>query len=296
MSRQLDFDRLLEAWIADGPRNLPDRAVSSIVGQLETHKQRGLLWPPGRTRVNRIMLALAGIAAVVMFVAWTGTSLGLFKSTGLAAPPAATNPPTPTQSATPQAMALPEGGGPLAPGQHYVDLNGYRYSFSVPAEGWTSYPLAQGIATISKNVSPVILEFDGLVDSQFQLAADACSWQETQFTAGSSASDLAAALSGLSGFATTIPTDITVSGYAGKRVQITVPSGATFSDCDMGQYQSWAWRTYWAPEQSDDVRVLDLDQGARHLFYTSDFPETTVTTRTEQDAMVESLSIASVPN
>ena len=34
MSGQMDVDRLLESWFADGPTELPDRVIDSIVANL----------------------------------------------------------------------------------------------------------------------------------------------------------------------------------------------------------------------------------------------------------------------
>jgi hypothetical protein len=65
MTRQLDVDRVLEDWLAEGPSRLPDRAVQETIGQLDNIKQRKLWWLPGGERVNRI-LPVTGIAATLI--------------------------------------------------------------------------------------------------------------------------------------------------------------------------------------------------------------------------------------
>ena|ERR671912_2421911 len=69
MSGRPDIDRVLESWLADGPTQLPDRAIEAIVKQTTDNDQRGLLWPSGGTRMNRMLLAVGGIAAVIALVA-----------------------------------------------------------------------------------------------------------------------------------------------------------------------------------------------------------------------------------
>ena len=72
-SHEMDSDRALEAWLEKGPRQLPDRAIEAIVNQLEqTNQRRHRL--PRRLRMNRMLFAGAGVAAVLV-LAFVGIRL-----------------------------------------------------------------------------------------------------------------------------------------------------------------------------------------------------------------------------
>lgn len=66
MTRQLDVDRVLEDWLAEGPSRLPDRVIQETIGQLDDIRQRRLWWLPGSERMQRLFLPLAGVAATLV--------------------------------------------------------------------------------------------------------------------------------------------------------------------------------------------------------------------------------------
>ena len=112
-----------------------------------TTHQRKHLWLPGREQMNRMMVAVGGVAAVAVlaavglyFVGHGGGGIG-----GQATPaPTLTTTATPTLSATPPGTptlrppaALPASGA-VAPGRYFADSSGYRYTFTVTGNGWTA--------------------------------------------------------------------------------------------------------------------------------------------------------------
>ena len=77
MTSELDVDRVLEDWLAEGPSRLPDRVITETVEQLDHIKRRRYVLPPGRERMARLLIAGTGlaaalIAAVVGFATLTG--------------------------------------------------------------------------------------------------------------------------------------------------------------------------------------------------------------------------------
>ena len=77
MTSELDVDRVLEDWLAEGPSRLPDRVISETVEHLDHIKRRRYLLPPGRERMARLLIAGTGlaaalVAAVVGFATLTG--------------------------------------------------------------------------------------------------------------------------------------------------------------------------------------------------------------------------------
>ncbi|HYN69405.1 MAG TPA: hypothetical protein VEX41_04260 [Candidatus Eisenbacteria bacterium] len=74
MNRQLDVDRVLEDWLAEGPSRLPDRVVRQTIDQLDDIQQRKPRWLPGSERMQRLILPAAGLAAVLAVVVVTYAS------------------------------------------------------------------------------------------------------------------------------------------------------------------------------------------------------------------------------
>jgi hypothetical protein len=75
MTPQLDVDRVLEDWLAEGPSRLPDRVLRATVDQLDEIKQRRLWWLPGSERMHRIILPVTGVAAALVVAVVTLVSL-----------------------------------------------------------------------------------------------------------------------------------------------------------------------------------------------------------------------------
>jgi hypothetical protein len=69
MTSELDVDRVLEDWFAQGPSRLPDRVISETVEQLDHIKRRRYLLPPGRERMTRLLIAGTGLAAALVAAA-----------------------------------------------------------------------------------------------------------------------------------------------------------------------------------------------------------------------------------
>lgn len=286
MNRQVDADRLLESWLADGPTELPDRAVDNILRQLEQTNQRKHVWLPGRERMNRMMLAVGGVAAVVVAVAATAFYFGNPNGLGFG------NPPTPSPTPTPTALQS----GVVNAGRFFADANGHRFTFTVPAAGWdatvsaTDWALGKGDHV---NTPP---DFGGLFlwDPLNGLYTQPCHWAGTFVNRPNTAAEFATALAALTGFNTTPPTDVTVGGYHGKRLQLTVPTDAIMTGCQQNEYRSIEGRYYQLQGQVDDIRIIDID-GAPLMIRTTYDPNTSAATRTELEQMVDSMEIARVP-
>ena len=297
-------DQVFESWLADGPTRMPEHLVDSIVSQLEQTHQRKHVWLPGREQMNRMMVAVGGVAAVALLAVVGLNLFGHGSGVGIQPTPTATPLATSSPTATPVPTSPPTAlvGGTVATGRHFIDVQGYRYTFDVVGNDWQ--------ASIG---SPDILVTKGAIDGSSFAAmwlwgqsdpsqvvwTQACQWSGTGVTPGPAVSDLATAISGLQGFETTQPTNVTVSGYTGEEVQLTVPAGLTFAagsaqGCPQGQYRSWDGRYYQTAGQKDDVRILDLG-GVRTLIITSQFPGTDAQTLAEQSQMFDSLEIAPAP-
>lgn len=66
MTSQLDADRALEDWLAQGPSQLPERVIQETIGRLDDVRQRKPSWLPGSERMNRLVLSATAVAAAVV--------------------------------------------------------------------------------------------------------------------------------------------------------------------------------------------------------------------------------------
>ena len=104
--------------------------------------------------------------------------------------------------------------------------------------------------------------------------------------------DLANAIASLEDFEVTAPADVTISGYEGKRVVLTVPMNVDVRNpsCDESEYSMSSGRWFQAPGQTDDMRILDLD-GERQVVVISNTPKTPADITAQLEAMMASLEI-----
>ena len=145
---------------------------------------------------------------------------------------------------------------------------------------------------------------------------------------GPTVADLASALSQLEPFEVTAPpTDVTLLGYHGKHLELTVPAlpvtgaGASsasfnsvrFTDCVDGELYSWispindnrsngllahspigptpgAFNAYQAPGQTEEFWILDVD-GTRVVIVSFTTPGAPAADIAERDAMFDSIRI-----
>jgi hypothetical protein len=133
---------------------------------------------------------------------------------------------------------------------------------------------------------------------------DPCHWQGQDFDPGPGVTDLVAALVAQKMRNATRPTDVSLAGYAGKYLELSVPTdmkSSTWSDfdgCDpddAGNATFFSWlgnglgsRYETVPGQVDRVWVLDV-KGTRLVVDATYSPDTSQADRAEQEHVVESL-------
>ena len=286
MSEQQEIERLVDSWLADGPTQLPEHAIASIFTQLEQSKQRRSWWLPGGIQMNRMTLAIGGVAAIVIAVAATGIYLGR-NDPGVGGSPSPAASDTPIETLAP--AGLLQSVGAVAEGAYFHDrVTDYRYTFTVPAAGWSALG-GNGVARGEETGdSPNFAGFSmwGPVAS---LYTDACHWGVSERTPTDG--DFASAIARLEGFETSGPTDTNVGSHSAQHVRLTLPSGVNFSECDQDQYRSFEGRYYQGAGQVDNVWMVDLD-GIDHLVFTSHLPGASADVVGQLEAMVQSLEIA----
>lgn len=115
MNPDRDFDRLLDQWFADGPREVADRVVGQVADRIERQSQRPAWRLPGRDfLVNRNLRWIAA-AAVLAVAALTGTKLLGAPSPGAGGPsPIPSASPSPSPAGSPTRLHATAFGVPLS--------------------------------------------------------------------------------------------------------------------------------------------------------------------------------------
>jgi hypothetical protein len=169
---------------------------------------------------------------------------------GFGAVPAPTTPPTTPGDPSPtegiqNIWDLPQL-APVDPGTYFMDPDldsstPLRVVYEVPAEGWSQWVGAvkfgdEGHVAVS-------------ITTVTNLVSDGCSdHSHSDPPVGPTVDDLATALADLAPFqVTSPPKDVTVYGYDGKHLELTVPDlpvegsgdNRRFTECNSGQLKSW---------------------------------------------------------
>lgn len=246
-------------------------------------------------------------AAAVLVVAAVGYNL-LPGSGGPGGPgPSPTGTALPT--ATPEPTATPQPTGPVAlplgpvPAGTYVARpfsvpnESIRFQLTLPA-GWDAggppgrAPV--GAAPATGYEGPDGMSFGFLTVTS--LESDPCHWSEgTDIAVAPTVDDLATALAANPNYETTVPADVTLGGFSGKRIDVQVPAGLDLATCDDGQFWVWAvadGQTLYAqgPEGRFHLWILDV-LGTRVIVMTHDFPGTPADDQAELQAIVDSMRI-----
>jgi hypothetical protein len=219
-----------------------------------------------------------------------------------------TSPSEPSPTPTIQNIMDIEPFAPLEPGTYSIDADldpstPLRVVYEVPAEGWSQWigaakPADDGHVMVSiTTVSNLVL--DGCRDH---------SWADPPV--GPSVNDLAAALADLPPFrVTSPPKEVTIYGYRGKHLELTVPDlpvkgegdNRRFTGCAEGNLKSWvaaidteegdAFYGYNAePGRNEEFWILDVD-GTRLMIEANWSPASPRKDVTEMRTILDSIRI-----
>jgi hypothetical protein len=131
MSATRDPDRLLQAFLDEGPEVLPDRVLSAIQDDVHRLRQRTVRGP-WRLSTMRTLLASAAVIAIVV------AGAGIFFASRVAPPPTGSSEPT----ASPSIAALPVTDAALHSGATY-DSGTFTHAFTFTVPGVVAAPLRQ---------------------------------------------------------------------------------------------------------------------------------------------------------
>lgn len=284
MTRDAQFTVQLEGYLDEfeGTTPLPAHVRDAIRAQLPSIQQRPA-WLPARRfpEMNNTAKLVLGVAAVVV-LALLGSRFLPPGTVGIGGPGGS---PTPVPS--PAATPAPLGPGALEPGTYVLghDLNA---TVTVPA-GWENLK-DQGVAKDTGGGSGMAVLFWPFAGDLREVYTDPCAWSTTIIDppVGPTVEDLANALASQSMRGDPVPTDVTIDGYQGKLLEMTVPGDIDFAACDGGQFRSWLGRLHQGPGQTDRVYILDVD-GERQVLIAHRMPDATAAELAEQQEVLDSI-------
>jgi hypothetical protein len=193
-------------------------------------------------------------------------------SGGAAKPTAIKKPPEPTSTVAPRDITSFPGFSPLEPGAYYIDPDAdpstpLRVVYRIAADGWSMWIGAVKF-TGERHVGVSIATVTNLVRHGCRDPS------RLDPPVGPTVGDLAAALADLAPFrVTSPPRDITIDGYRGKHLELTVPAMPMagrgdehrFVGCVGGKLKSWIAPPYGAfyghtgPGYSEEFWILDVE-------------------------------------
>lgn len=215
---------------------------------------------------------------------------------------------TPTPTASPMVQDIMELAkfAPLEPGSYFIDPDSdpstpLRVVYEVPVEGWS-----QWFGAVKDSEGPYVMMNITTVVNLVRHGCRDHSWSDPPV--GPSVDDLAGALTDLAPFrVTSPPEDVTIYGYRGKYLELTVPdlpvSGDDFTGCVDGNLLSWvapidvaegegsAFYAYNAePGRTEEFWILDVD-GARLVIEANWSPASPPGDVAEMRAILDSIRI-----
>jgi len=288
-----DVTRVVRSWLEEGVTALPDRVLDAVLDQLPATPQRRSWWTAWRPSVvnsNTVRFGLA--AAAVVLVAIVG--IYLVGGPNVGGPPDSA--PSPSAELTPFPTATPM---PRLSGQESLAAGRYRVDPTIPMVVTVEVPDGWGAGGPWVVFGPKGFDApDGMAIRFYtvrRLFANPLSPDEGFLPeVGPGVEDLVNAMVNHPDWPTTGAEAITIDGYAGQVVHLTLPpdtSDATpfyfFGDEIGGQYG-------WVAGQLFDIYVIDVD-GERLVIDAHHYPGTSEADLAAQRAVLDSIQLSQTP-
>jgi hypothetical protein len=284
------FERAVRDWLEDGSDRTPRSAIDGVLLAVRTTRQERDLRIPWRfTRMTTTMRLAAGIAIVA--VIGVGALQLLGPGSGIGSKPT----PSPTTFVAPTPTALPSAVAPgitgltvqpfLGPGVDPRD-DTIRLTFDLPP-AWEQFEDVG--ALVDGNQPPngaAVLFFrpNGLFSEPCRPAGDEAA---ADIPVGSSVDDLVTALVDHPSLDVTAPVNVTLAGYSGKYLDLTIPDD--ISGCDT--YRPLDGHIYaQGPGHRWHMWVIDVG-GVRVVVESDDYAGTPAARLAEAQAILDSLEI-----
>ena len=285
MTRSDEFISQVERYLDEyeGNTPLPESVRNAVRAELPTTRQRPAWWPARRSRNMNSFAKFGVAAAVVVIAALLGFNYLVAPNVGGPGPEES----SPTATPTPAAL---DGQDPLSAGRYQADpALPMVVTVDVP-DGWSAggawvlmgpngNDTPEGMAI--RFYTADFIYSDPLVPEDGEL----------QPAVGPSADDLVAAIEGHPDWSVTGTDPVTIGGYPGQVVHVTLP-GQTSNDTpfylfgDDGGGQVWGW----APDQAFDIYIVDV-AGERLIIDAFHFSDTSDADIAAQQSVLSSIQI-----
>ena len=290
MSTDRDVTSIVRSWLDEGVTALPDRVLDAVLDQVPATSQRRASSLGRRLPAMNNTAKIAMAAAAVVAVALLGIRFFLPDQN-------VTAPPTPSQSP----MALPETTDVEAGTTYFIEdawgPNTPRLTLTVPANGWSTI----GGDNLGKDAIDDPSHFHDIAMTPWNvtnLMVDPChaaASGQLDPPVGPTVDDLAIALREQAGESAAAPTDVTVGGYSGKRVELSLPAGLDIATCASQDFKRWTepgalGGHFYGNGQRNVVYILDVD-GMRLVIDTSYLPGTSDASLAELEQIIASIRI-----
>jgi len=306
MTRDRSDDGRISQWLQqEAPDQLPDRVLRATFERTRASRQRRTnpWWRPlPMTRLIPTGIAV-GAAAIVIAIAGVAILPRSNQSGGGGGEPTASSSsiPTATPTATPTII---RGIGPIEPGRYQLGGAGISslvpIAVTVPA-GWSSWVGRSDPSGVPRPSDPLSVGKDygdsagpGLMYWEIENTfVDPCTDHTlVEPPPGPSVEALIDALGSMPGTSAGQATDVTIDGYRGKYVEVTVTTD--IKTCGADGFWLWASpgdrRYVQDTNEIDRIYVLDVD-GERLTFAAVIPPRTTAADRAELEAAIASIDI-----
>jgi hypothetical protein len=295
MSDDRAFERAVDDWLADGSDRTPAPAVDAVLLAIRTTPQERDLRIPWRTQEMPFLLRAAAVIAIIAVAGLAAfNALGLRPDVGSQPTPSPTTQPAPTQSPTPK---------PILGSTSKLDPGRYRFTFIPPGAtapfpmsitlpaGWSGFGFG-----INKNYGPLDADVGaalGLWEITNRFVDPCTDHTLLDPTPGPGIDELIDALASQPGIDAGPPTDVTVDGYRGKFIELTVT--ADVDTCGFEGFWLWASsdgdrRFHQGANEMNRIYILDVG-GVRRTFFARIPARTTAADRAELDAIIDSIDI-----
>lgn len=219
-----------------------------------------------------VIVVLAAVVAVPLLLRGNGGH-------GVAALPTVT-----TTTSVPGAPTVIRPDSRSGPGAHFTMM--------MPT-GWVTWPASSAIPSAITKGDPEPPNWMAVgAGSIANIYTDRCQWRGALLDppVGPTVDDLTIALADVWGADATAPIDITIDGYVGKQMVLTVPTDVDFADCDNEQFHGWPDRYYQGPGQIERLWILDVE-GERLVVLATFFPEGSAQDLAELQEVIDSIQI-----
>jgi hypothetical protein len=297
--------RTVVSWLREDAHENAERVLLAALNEVDHTQQRRSWWPAWRfSDMNNLARVLVATAAVVV-VAVVGINLfpGSPSGAGGSPPPASPSAPVaPSTSPSPSPTPIPSASlvaREIMPFEHDQIAASMTFALTTPP-GWFAFD--RGVA-IDDN-GPNDEAYVGFSTAGNSLYSDPCRTVEAEaelesaisgggpagadITFGPTVEDLVTALVDHPSLDVTDPVDVTLAGYSGKYVDLTIPDDisecANYRPMDVGHHYAQG------PGQRWHIWILDVD-GVRVLVEGNDYPVTPPERLAEEQAIIESLVI-----